>query len=82
MKRYFMIFARVITYRGIKSAYTFYVETDGYHPRVETEEIKNQIRIETTAKYAPIGNTVEIVGWSEITEQDYESLKNKRWENR
>lgn len=82
MKRYFMIFARVITYRGIKSVYTLYVETDGYHPMVEIEEIKNQIRIETTAEYAPIGNTVEIAGWSEITEQDYESLKNKRWENR
>ena len=82
MKRYFMIFARVITYRGIKSVYTFYVETDGYHPMVEIEEIKNQIRIETTAKYAPISNTVEITGWSEITEQDYESLKNKQWENR
>lgn len=72
----------MITYRGIKSVYTFYVETDGYHPMVEIEEIKNQIRIETTAKYAPISNTVEITGWSEITEQDYEFLKNKQWENR
>lgn len=77
MKRYFMIFARVVTYRGVKSVHIFYAETDDYHPMAEIEEIKNQIRIETTAKDAPIGNTVEIVGCSEITEQDYESLKNK-----
>ena len=57
MKRYFMIFARVITYRGVKSVYIFYVETNGYHPRIET-----------TAKYAPISNKVEITGCSEITE--------------
>ena len=43
----------------------------------EIEEIKNQIRVTNTAKYAPIGNTVEITGCSEITEEDYETLKNK-----
>lgn len=77
MKRYFMIFANVTNYRGRKSLHIFYVETKGEHPMGEIEEIKNQIRVETTAKYAPIGNTVEITGCSEITEEDYETLKNK-----
>ena len=78
MKRYFMIFARVITYKGVKSMHVFYTETDGEHPMVNVKDVEDEIMLETTTKFAPVGNRIEITGCSEVTEEDYIKLKAKR----
>ena len=45
---------------------------------VNVKDVENEIMLETTTKFAPVGNRVEITGCSEVTEEDYIKLKAKR----